>query len=222
MSDRFNIGSIFGGGLGLSGGGITGGLIGSQLGGEVGESAGGAFGTDIADIPGGIGESLFGDVSGEEQAAAQAAENAARIAFMRQMAEQARGDIFNLFPAAEQARQQGTQAALDIFGQTIPQQMGVLQQGNVGAQTALTQGLPQIMAALQGTPIDLSQIQPQTLGFDPSFASQTLPQFQSTQSLFPEAAPQTGGAAPRFGSPEFAQSANENFRNLFNTLNLGG
>ena len=130
------------------------------------------------------GDLLFGDVTGEDQAAAQAAENTATRESIERLAEQARGDVLNLFPAAEQARQQGTQAALDIFGQTIPQQFGALQQGNVGAQQALTQGLPQIIAALQGAPIDLSQIQPQRLDFDPSFAQQQLPSFQSTTSIF--------------------------------------
>lgn len=156
----FNIGSIFGGAADIATGGLD--LIaGSSL-----------------------GETLFGDVSGEGQQAAQAAENLANREFMRQQAEQARGDIFRLFPAAEEARQLGTQGALDIFGQTIPQQAQQFQQGNVGAQQQLTQGLPQILAALRGTPIDISQIQPQTLQFDPSFAQQQLPQFQSTASLF--------------------------------------
>lgn len=133
-----------------------------------------------------LSDKLFGDVTGEGQAEVQRLENLAKQEFIKQQAEQARGDIFKLFPAAEQARQLGTQGALDIFGQTIPQQMDVFQQGNVGAQQALTQGLPQILAALRGTPIDLSQLQPQTLSFDPSFAQQQLPQFQSTASLFPQ------------------------------------
>ena len=149
-------------------------------------------------LTGGLTGDLFGDVTGEEQAAAQARENLESREFIERQAEQARGDVLKLFPAAEEARQLGTQGALDIFGQTIPQQLDVFQRGNVGAQQTLTQGLPQILAALRGTPIDLSQLQPQTLAFDPSFAQQQLPQFQSTASLFPKeaaaAAPQAGGS----------------------------
>ena len=140
----------------------------------------------VSSLTGGLTGSLFGDVTGEEKTAAQAAENVATREFIERQAEQARGDVLRLFPAAEEARQLGTQGALDIFGQTIPQQLGLIQRGSVGAQQALTQGLPQILAALRGTPIDLSQLQPQALGFDPSFAQQTLPQFQPTTSLFPQ------------------------------------
>jgi hypothetical protein len=157
---------------------------------------------------GGFTETILGDPSpsGKGAQAAQAAENLATREFIKQQAEQARGDIFRLIPAAEEARRLGTQGALDIFGQTIPQQAQVFQQGNVGAQRALTQGLPQILAALRGTPVDISQFQPQTLQFDPSFAQQQVPQFQTTASLFPQ-----GGGI--FGRGSGAQGGGLNIRN---------
>jgi len=54
--------------------------------------------------------------------------------FIRQGTAQARGDIQNIFPAAQQALQGGFTGAANIFGQAIPQQANVFQQGNVAAQ----------------------------------------------------------------------------------------
>ena len=60
--------------------------------------------------------------------------------FIRQGTAQARGDIQNIFPAAQQALQGGFQNAANIFGQAIPQQANVFQQGNVAAQQQIAQG----------------------------------------------------------------------------------
>jgi hypothetical protein len=137
----------------------------------------------------GLSETLFGD-QGKGAAESQERQNEENRRFIAQQAEQARGDIFNLIPAAETNRQLGTQAALDIFGQTIPQQLDVFQRGNVGAQQALTQGLPQIQAALLGQPVDFGQIQPQSISFNTDFAQQRLPDFISTQQAIPAANPE--------------------------------
>ena len=88
----------------------------------------------------------------------------------------ARDDINRLFPQAQQTAQQGFQGALDVFGQSLPAQSDVFQQGNLGAQQAILQGLPQIQNALLGNQVDFSQFQPfQVQQPDMSFFQQTLP-----------------------------------------------
>ena len=89
---------------------------------------------------------------------------------------QARGDLFKLFPSAQQAGQQGFQGALDVFGNSVPAQQQAFQGGNVAAQNQILAGLPQIQNALLGNQVDLSQLQayeaPQQ---DLSFLNQQLP-----------------------------------------------
>ena len=151
--------------------------------------------------PGGGLTTLFGD-QGRGAQAAQAAENERTREFIRQQAEEARGDIFQLFPSAEENIQRGAQAGLDVLAQSIPEQLGVFSQGNVGAQRALTQGLPQIQAALLGQPIDFGQIQPQQLDFSTLFAQQQLPNFINTTTALPQ---ETSTALPQETSTALPQ-----------------
>ena len=72
---------------------------------------------------------------------------------------QAKQDLFNLFPAAQQNATQGYQGALDVFKQTAPQQAGMFQQGNVAAQNQLLAGMPQYQNAILGAPVDYSKFQ---------------------------------------------------------------
>lgn len=124
-------------------------------------------------------KTVFGGTDDSAQQA-QIASNAAAQQLIAEQTEAARADILSLFPAAEQAAQQGFQGALDVFGQTIPQQVSAFQGGNVGAQQALLSGLPQIQNAILGRPVDLSGLQAQQLPVDTSFAQQQVPQFQSS------------------------------------------
>ena len=55
----------------------------------------------------------------------------------------------------------GSQAALDIFGQSVPAQMGAFQAGNINAQNTLSGGLNAQLAAMLGGQVDLSGVQPQ-------------------------------------------------------------
>ena len=97
-------------------------------------------------------------------------------------ADQARRDLFNIFPQAQQTAQQGFQGALDVFGQSLPAQTDTFQQGNVGAQQAILSGLPQMRNALFGNNVDFSQMQPfEVQQPDLSFFNQTLPQVQQRQ-----------------------------------------
>lgn len=86
-------------------------------------------------------------------------QKAASQKFIEDSVKQARSDIFKLFPAAQQSRQQGLQAGLDLYKQAYPAMMNSFQQGNVGAQNALLQGLPQIQNAIQGNPVNLQGLQ---------------------------------------------------------------
>ena len=71
----------------------------------------------------------------------------------------ARGDLFKLFPAAQQNTQQGYQGALDVFSQALPQQANTFQAGNVAAQNQLLTGMPQFQNAILGAPVDYSKFQ---------------------------------------------------------------
>jgi len=100
--------------------------------------------------------------------------------FIKQGIEQARGAAIPLFNAAGQNVQQGFQGALDVFGQTIPQQFQAFQGGNVGAQEALLSGLGQQQAAILGQQLNPNALQAQTLNL-PDFSTfqQQLPDFTS-------------------------------------------
>ncbi len=74
--------------------------------------------------------------------------------------QRAEDTINRLFPQAQQSAQQGFQGAIDVFGQTLPQQANLFQGGNVAAQQALLAGQPQFQNAILGRQVDLSGIQP--------------------------------------------------------------
>ncbi len=124
-----------------------------------------------------IKDTFFG---GAEKKAAKAQTQALEQGqqFTREGVEQARQDLFKLFPAAQQNLQQGFQGALDVFGQSLPAQTDVFQQGNVAAQQQLLAGLPQFRNAILGGNVDFSQLQPTQLQTpDLGFFQQQLPQF---------------------------------------------
>lgn len=107
-------------------------------------------------------KSVFG---GNDKSAqkGQIAQNAAATAFIKDMGEQGRNDMLSLAPSAEQNRNLGYQAALDIFSQTVPGQIGAFTAGNTAAQAAILGGDPSI-----------TTINPNT-----SFSAQQLPQYTS-------------------------------------------
>jgi len=118
---------------------------------------------------GGIVDSIFGggdDSSDDSSAQAQLASNRETNALIARLSAEARADAERLFPQAQAARLFGTGAALGVFGQSIPQQLQAIQQGNVGAQQTNIQGLNQFQNAILGNPIDLSQFQPQQITLD--------------------------------------------------------
>ena len=128
--------------------------------------------------------SLFDTLFGGKDRSAQRhtlAQNERSADVINRNADRAREDVMRLFPAAQHTMQQGVQQALDLYGQSIPQQMGAFQQGNMQAQDAQLRGLSGIQQALMGQPLDLSYGRTQGLlspiQYDPSFAQQQAPQF---------------------------------------------
>lgn len=107
-------------------------------------------------------KSVFG---GNDKSAqkGQIAQNAAATAFIKDMGTQGRNDMLSLAPSAENNRNLGYQAALDIFSQTVPGQIGSFTAGNTAAQAAILGGDPSI-----------TTINPNT-----SFSAQQLPQYTS-------------------------------------------
>lgn len=106
------------------------------------------------------GAALLDAKSNKDAIKANGKQAAASQAFIEKQIAQARSDIFKLFPAAQESRQQGLQAGLDLYKQAQPAMMNLYQQGNVGAQNALIAGLPQIQNAILGNAVDMSAFNP--------------------------------------------------------------
>lgn len=121
-------------------------------------------------------KTVFGgsDDSGQK---AQIRANADTAALIAKNAAAAREDVLAIAPGAERNRNLGFQAALDVFGQAVPQQMQSFKAGNLGAQEALLAGLPQIQNAILGQNVSFTGLHPRTFEVDQSFAQQQLPEF---------------------------------------------
>lgn len=148
-------------------------------------------------------DTFFG---GAEKKAAKAQQKALEQSqeYIRENIAQARGDVMGIFPQARESARSGFQSALDVFAQSIPQQANLFQQGNVGAQQMLSQGLPQMQNAILGLPTNLSFAQPQQLQMpDFSYLQQQLPQLQQAQQPTQEqlTATQLIGGAPLLNNP---------------------
>ena len=129
---------------------------------------------------------------------AQIDANAETLALIERQTQRGARDVSKLFGSAQENLLAGNQGALDIFGQSAPQQLSALQQGNMGAQQQLLAGLPQQQAALLGLPADLSALQPRGVNVNTGFMQQQLPQFSTPQqalTLTPEDQAQEQGFA---------------------------
>ena len=153
--------------------------------------------------------SVVGSKSADKSASAQNKANELAASETRRATNEARSDINRLFPLAQQAGQQGFQSAMDVFGQSAPQQAQAFQGGNVAAQQQILAGLPQIQNALMGNQIDYSQFQPyqaQQPSFN--FMNQTLPFFQQQQNQ-----EQAGQMGPFLNQPTQRNPLAGNFDN---------
>jgi hypothetical protein len=102
----------------------------------------------------------------------QEEQNAANTALIQRQASKAEKKAVPLFEEAQVAREQGVQRALDVFGQTIPEQARMFQQGNVAAQQNLLSGLPLFQSAILGLPVDNRALGIQSLDPNLDFAQQ--------------------------------------------------
>jgi hypothetical protein len=139
------------------------------------------------------GEDLFGD-QGEGAARAQGAENAASRAFIERMSDEAKAAALHLFQGGQQARQRGSQSALDVLGGALPQQLQAFQQGNVGAQEALLGGQTDFRNTIMGLPQG-PQFQPRTIDINTGFLPSSLPIQQSGGGGLSNIIAALGGAA---------------------------
>lgn len=149
-------------------------------------------------------KTIFGGTDSSAQDAQMAA-NTDSQEFIKQMMNRGRNDALTFAPASDANRNMGFQSALDVYGQSMPQQVDTFQQGNMGAQAQLLAGLPQFQNAIMGAPVNYNAFQPQQIQYDPSFMQQQLPQFISTASLLggldqgQPAAPAANNYPPRGG-----------------------
>ena len=120
-------------------------------------------------------KSLFGGTDDSAQKG-QIRQNQQVLALQQKLADRARGDIIDIFPGVRQSAQEGFQGALDIYGQSMPQQARLVQEGNIAAQNTLLAGLPQQNAAILGQRVDLSGLAPTRQSYSTDFMQQQLPE----------------------------------------------
>ena len=120
-------------------------------------------------------KSLFGGTDDSAQKG-QIRQNQQVLALQQKLADRARGDIIDIFPGVRQSAQEGFQGALDIYGQSMPQQARLVQEGNIAAQNTLLAGLPQQNAAILGQRVDLSGLAPTIQSYSTDFMQQQLPE----------------------------------------------
>lgn len=114
------------------------------------------WGIAAAAIIGGVLENRAIDKAGKrEDRAAKRSIEATQAA-----SRQARSDVLGFGKRGAKTANRGFQGALDVFGQAIPAQLDVFQQGNLGAQQALLAGLPQMRNAILGGNVDFGALQP--------------------------------------------------------------
>lgn len=137
------------------------------------------------------------NVASNRASAAQRRASASATKATQQAAGSASGDVNRLFPQAQQVANQGFKGALGVFGDSVPAQFDVFQQGNVGAQQQVLAGLPQIQNAILGGNVDLSGLQPfQVQNVPTDFLQQQTPfdiqnQIQAQQQAEADAAQQS-------------------------------
>lgn len=125
----------------------------------------------------GLFTSLFGGTD-KSSLKAQQSDNAQRQQFIEQMYGQGRSDIFNMMPGMQNNLNMANQAALDVYGQAMPQQFDTFMQGNQNAQSALLGGIPQTYGIDYNT--DFTQAQLPQWQQAPTQEQMQMPQPQQT------------------------------------------
>ena len=124
-------------------------------------------------------DSMFGGSESE----AQKKENADNRGYFDNKANEARDDALQLFPAADENRNMGYQAALDLLKMSMPEQSKQFRQGNVAAQNLMKASMPQYQNAILGNRIDYRKLQPTLLSDNTTYRHQNVPNFIQTPDL---------------------------------------
>tara|TARA_R100001369_G_scaffold18633_2_gene34150 strand:+ start:1002 stop:1589 length:588 start_codon:yes stop_codon:yes gene_type:complete len=129
-----------------------------------------------------MGDSLDGMFGGDESGA-QRKENSDNRGYFDDKAAEARDDSLQLFPAADENRNMGYQAALDVFKMSMPEQSKQFRQGNVAAQNLVKASMPQYQNAILGNRVDYRKLQPTLLSDNTTYRNQNVPDFIKTGDL---------------------------------------
>lgn len=134
-----------------------------------------------------IGGSLLSSRSGSKAAGASRAGQDRALQATLEAEQRAKAAAIPLFNASTKNALMGFQGALDLQGQTIPEQFRQFQQGNQQAQGTMKAGLDPQIAAILGGNVDLSGLQSQQIQApDMAMFQQQLPQFQDMLTTLPE------------------------------------
>mgnify|MGYP003635335939 FL=1 len=125
--------------------------------------------------------SVISSSSAKAGVKAQEKQNERSEAFIREQAINARNDAIPLYNAAQENRGIGTQAALDVFEETVPEQGRLFTAGNMAAQGTMLSGLEQSNNAILGMPVDYSGLQPQEFTPNYGFLEQGIPEFSNPE-----------------------------------------
>ena len=129
-----------------------------------------------------MGDSLDGMFGGDESGA-QRKENSDNRGYFDDKANEGRDDALQLFPASDENRNMGYQAALDLLKISMPEQSKQFRQGNVAAQNLMKASMPQYQNAILGNRIDYRKLQPTLLSDNTTYRHQNVPNFIQTPDL---------------------------------------
>ena len=129
-----------------------------------------------------MGDSLDGMFGGDESGA-QRKENSDNRGYFDDKANEGRDDALQLFPASDENRNMGYQAALDLLKISMPEQSRQFRRGNVAAQNLMKASMPQYQNAILGNRIDYRKLQPTLLSDNTTYRQQNVPDFIKTGDL---------------------------------------
>lgn len=128
--------------------------------------------------------------SADKATQSQEDQNRASQQYIEEQIGQAREDAGALFPAAERNLLAGQQAALDVFSQSLPQQMGAVRAGSDAARQAIL-----------GTGTGQVNFTPNM-----SFSQQVLPSLRDPSQRFGSAADIAGSPVNSIGPPSSSEN----------------
>lgn len=153
------------------------------------------MGIETALIAGAVatgGAAIMDNKNQKKAIASQEQQKADSQAFIERQMEKTRGELFKLFPSAQDSQQKGLAAGLNLYSQSVPMQLNAFKAGNMGAQQTIAGALPQIQNAILGRRTDLSGLQPRAVDVG-QFNVPQAPQFQQINELMQQPQQQNVG-----------------------------